>query len=170
MPSFKKVFEKTGLFIIPLLLFTAALFLLASGDCKNNSTEEGGPQKKTPAVILENKKGDKWEVKVEIARTEAEKRKGLMFRKNLAEDHGMLFVYDDAKVRVFWMKNTYIPLDMIFIGPDKRIAGIVENAAPETRTPRKINKPSQFVLEVKGGQADKHGLGPGDRVYFKGME
>ncbi len=169
MPSFKKVFEKTGLFIIPLLFLTTALFLLASGDCKN-APQESAPQENTPAVVLENKEGDKWEVKVEIARTEREKQKGLMFREDLAEDRGMLFVYDDAEVRSFWMKNTYIPLDMIFIGPGKRIAGIVKNATPETRTPRKVNKPSQWVLEVNGGQADKHGLGPGDRVYFKGME
>jgi uncharacterized membrane protein (UPF0127 family) len=101
---------------------------------------------------------------VEIADTEAAREKGLMFRKSLPPGQGMLFDFHREAPVGFWMKNTYIPLDMIFIRGDGRIANIAENAKPLSETVIPSNGPVLAVLEVAGGTARKLGIAPGDRV------
>jgi uncharacterized membrane protein (UPF0127 family) len=109
-------------------------------------------------------------VKVEVARTQSERSRGLMFRKALPSGSGMVFVFDREEEQRFWMKNTLIPLDMIFIGIDKRIVGIVHEATPQTLTQRTVGKPSLYVLEVPGGWSRSHGLAAGQRVRFEGID
>jgi uncharacterized membrane protein (UPF0127 family) len=101
---------------------------------------------------------------VEIADTEAAREKGLMFRKSLPPGQGMLFDFHREAPVGFWMKNTYIPLDMIFIRGDGRIANIAENAKPLSETVIPSDGPVLAVLEVAGGTARKLGIVPGDRV------
>lgn len=103
---------------------------------------------------------------VEIADGPVERERGLMFRESLAEDHGMLFLFAREKQQSFWMKNTLIPLDMIFIRADRTILGIVENAEPETLTSRSVPGQSQFVLEINGGLSTQLGLASGQTVTF----
>ncbi len=122
-----------------------------------------------PRVVVETADGARHAVTVELARTERERAKGLMDRASLAEDAGMLFLFDESSVHAFWMKNTLIPLDMIFISDDGTIAGIVERATPRTLTERSVGKPSRYVLEVNGGWSASHGIRPGDRVRFEGV-
>ena len=108
---------------------------------------------------------------VEIADTEPEREKGLMFRKDLPEGHGMLFDFHREQEVGFWMQNTYIPLDMIFIRGDGRILRIAENTEPLSTRIIPSNGPVRAVLEVIGGTARKYGIAPGDRVaspLFKG--
>jgi uncharacterized protein len=102
----------------------------------------------------------------EIADTPEERARGLMHRKTMATDHGMIFLFPDERPRSFWMKNTLIPLDMLFIRADRTILGIVENATPLTLTGRSVPGDSQFVLEVNGGQASERGLASGQKVRF----
>ena len=120
-------------------------------------------------VTLQSQKGKSVKVKVELALTEAQREKGLMFRKKMAENAGMLFVFGTDDVKTFWMKNTFIPLDMIFIDKSLKIVGIVENAQPQTLSPRSVYLPSRYVLEVNGGFSKKIGLAAGDQVYFSGV-
>lgn len=101
---------------------------------------------------------------VEIARTPDARARGLMFRTELAPDRGMLFLFENEEPLSFYMRNTLIPLDMIFIGADRRIVGIVHRAEPRTLTSRSVGKPSQYVLEINGGLAQKHGIRAGQRV------
>lgn len=108
---------------------------------------------------------------VELATTEAEREKGLMYRKSLPEGQGMLFDFQRDQEVGFWMKNTYIPLDMIFIRSDGRIWRIAENTEPLSERIVPSNGPVRAVLEVIGGTARKLGIAPGDRVahpIFKG--
>ncbi len=142
----------------------AALFFLAGSTCDRPPAVPDSV--KGPAVVIRNQDGQDWTVTVELARTPLERQKGLMWRWSLPKDHGMLFIFDDLAVRSFWMKNTRIPLDMIFIGPDNRIVGIVENAEPYTETKRMVEKPSRWVLEVAGGECATRGVKAGDLVYF----
>ncbi len=101
---------------------------------------------------------------VELADNDAEREKGLMFRKELPEGSGMLFDFHaDAPVG-FWMQNTYIPLDMIFIRGDGRILRIAENTVPLSTKIVPSGGPVRAVLEVIGGTARKMGIAPGDRV------
>ncbi len=101
---------------------------------------------------------------VEIADTDATRERGLMFRKKLAADHGMLFDFKHAQMVSFWMRNTLIPLDMIFIGPDGRIISIARNATPLSDANIPSGGPTLGVLEIRGGRAAEIDALPGDRV------
>jgi len=106
-------------------------------------------------------------VSIEVANTLEQRERGLMFRKHLDDDAGMIFIFEDSRPQNFWMHNTEIPLDMIFVDSSFRIIGIVANAAPETDTLRGVDGASQYVLEVNGGFCAKHGIKPGDRFDFQ---
>jgi uncharacterized membrane protein (UPF0127 family) len=103
---------------------------------------------------------------IEIADTEPAREKGLMFRKNLPDGHGMLFDFKREQDVSFWMKNTYIPLDMFFIQGNGRILRIAENAKPLSTALLPSQGPVLAVLEVSGGIAHRLGIRPGDRVAF----
>ncbi len=132
--------------------------------CASKKAESRAPAAR---VAVETAAGARLSVRVELARTEEEQSRGLMFRTSLDADAGMLFLFDDSEQRTFWMENTLIPLDMIFIGDDGRIVGIVERAEPRTRTARTVGAPSRYVLEVNGGWCAAHGVRPGDQVRFE---
>ena len=101
---------------------------------------------------------------VEIADDSAEREKGLMFRDHLAADAGMLFDYGQEQMASFWMQNTLIPLDMIFIGADGVVKNIHVNARPLDTTSIPSKFPIRFVLEIPGGRSTEIGLAVGDRV------
>lgn len=98
---------------------------------------------------------------IEVVRTPPERARGLMFRPSLARDAGMLFVFDPPQPVSFWMKNTMIPLDMVFIDDTGRVVNVEANAVPYTRTPRRSEGPVRAVLEVNGGLAETLGIEPG---------
>lgn len=98
---------------------------------------------------------------LELATTPRQRERGLMFRREMADGWGMLFIYPGEAQRAFWMKNTYIPLDMIFIGADGRVVDVVRNAEPETEKLRRSDDPARYVLEVEAGVADESGIEPG---------
>ncbi len=101
---------------------------------------------------------------VEVAATPREINQGLMFRTALAPDAGMLFVFDRDENRYFWMENTLIPLDMIYISGDSRVVGVRENAVPRSREPITPPGPCTYVLEVSGGESGRQGICAGDIV------
>lgn len=102
---------------------------------------------------------------VEVAKTIPEQERGLMFRTSMAPDHGMIFPYDGTPVS-FWMHDTILPLDIIFIGTDHRILNIAANAKPYSDTPIPSAGPVSGVLEINGGRAAQLGIKPGDRVTW----
>ncbi|MCX6791385.1 MAG: DUF192 domain-containing protein [Candidatus Gribaldobacteria bacterium] len=106
--------------------------------------------------------------KVEVAQTEAKRERGLMLRKSLAGDAGMFFIFDQASVCPFWMKNTLIPLDMIWLNQNKEIVFLAQNVPPCTQgdscssiTP---DQPAKYVLELNAGQVAKLNLKIGDKL------
>jgi uncharacterized membrane protein (UPF0127 family) len=101
---------------------------------------------------------------VELATTDEERTTGLMYRKELADGKGMLFDFSPEQEVSMWMKNTYIPLDMIFIRADGRILRIAENTEPMSTRIIPSRGPARAVLEVPAGTAQKYGIRPGDRV------
>jgi uncharacterized membrane protein (UPF0127 family) len=110
--------------------------------------------------------GSAYKFEVEIVTTPDGRERGLMFRKSLAANAGMLFIYPDEKPVSFWMKNTLIPLDMLFLKADGSIAHIAHNAVPMDETPIDSGAPVKAVLEVKGGTAEGLGIKEGDRVDY----
>lgn len=103
---------------------------------------------------------------VEIADSTAERRRGLMHRETLDADAGMLFLYRPAQAVAIWMKNTPLPLDILFIGADGRVTHVVPDAVPLSQRPMPSRGPVRAVLEINGGRARELGLGIGDRVVY----
>ena len=102
--------------------------------------------------------------KVEVAETPAQMEQGLMFRTSLAPDAGMLFVYLQPTVATMWMKNTLIPLDMLFVDPRGRIVNIQQRAVPQSLDVISAAAPVRAVIELNGGTAARLGIEPGDKV------
>ncbi len=120
-------------------------------------------------VILHDAYSGSQAVDAEVAATGVSRQRGLMWRTELPAGKGMLFIFLEEQVRSFWMKNTLIPLDLIFIGKDRRIAGIVRDAAPQTLASRAVKQPSMYVLEVPGGWAEKTGIRSGSSLEMEGI-
>ncbi|MFT4892636.1 MAG: uncharacterized membrane protein (UPF0127 family) [Candidatus Nanohaloarchaea archaeon] len=153
-------YRKAGLALL-LITFAAILFYTVS---QSNTGQER-------AVFLDETGEVKAEITFETASTPEEKRTGLMNRTSLEESHGMIFVYEDEELRTFWMKNTLIPLDIIFLDSNKQIINI-KKAYPEPNTPDseleryRSDAPAQYVIEVNQNFTDRHGIEPGDQVEF----
>lgn len=151
-----------------------AAFLLVVAGCSQGG-EEAVARPSAPAVHPESglpvvpltirSDGKAHRFLVEVARTEAEQAKGLMFRTKMGSDEGMIFPEDPPRRAAFWMKNTVIPLDIIFIGTDRRILNIA-SAVPYDETPLPAAGLAIGVLELNGGRAAELGIGPGDKVEW----
>jgi len=133
------------------------------------SQPAGEAHAKRGSVVLAGSQGER-KVVVEVVSSPRAVERGLMYRQHLPVDEGMLFLMGEEDIQSFWMRNTLIPLDMIFIGKDMKVVGIVENAEPRSEISRTINKPSSYVLEVNGGWSAKNGIGAGATVTFDGVE
>ena len=131
--------------------FTVITLLLAA--CSNAESK----------VVLHTDKGD-FPFTVEIADDDAERAQGLMFSDHLAADAGMLFDYGEERMASFWMQNTLIPLDMIFVGADGVVKNIHVNARPLDTTSIPSKFPVRFVLEIPGGRSVEIGLKAGDKM------
>jgi uncharacterized membrane protein (UPF0127 family) len=126
------------------------------------------PSLPSAKVVLVDAYGGKHLVDVEVAATPKTRQRGLMWRRELAVGKGMLFLFPEEEQLSFWMRNTLIPLDMIFIGKDKGVVGIVERAEPKTLSSRRVEGQSLYVLEVPAGFCEKIGLKAGSKVEFQG--
>lgn len=105
-------------------------------------------------------------VDVEVADEENERMQGLMYRYSMEENQGMYFIFPEEDFRSFWMKNTFMSLDIIFINANHEIVSIQKYAQPKSTYSQPSEKPAKYVLEVNAGFTDKHGIKPGDRVKF----
>lgn len=103
---------------------------------------------------------------VEVADSPMERSRGLMYRRELAADHGMIFDFGTEQPASFWMKNTYVSLDMIFIRADGTVANVAENTEPLSVETVQSTEPVRYVLELVAGSADAIGLKAGDRVEY----
>ena len=106
-------------------------------------------------------------VDIEIASNNYERETGLMYRKSMKDNQGMLFVFEDSKPRYFYMKNTYIPLDLIYLGTDKTIVSFQENAIPLNEKSLPSYENAKYVLELNAGLVEKWNLQLGDSISYK---
>lgn len=126
---------------------------------------DGKPQSlETETAKIITSTGKTYAFVVELAKTREQQRIGMMYRMKAEPLTGMLFLFDEEKERSFWMKNTFIPLDIIFIKKDGVIAHIHSNAEPQSLVPVKSGEPVVAVLEIYGGEAKKLGVNVGNRV------
>lgn len=142
---------------LPAAKKAALLFvLLFLGCCQGNGS----------AVTIKKSSGEELQVRVEIADTLQEREKGLMFRQSLPEGTGMLFLFPSVGRGSFWMKDTPIPLDMIFIR-DGAIVSLIENAVPYSEDILTPDESYTMVLEVPGGTVARHGIQVGDTFEYQ---
>ncbi|MEO0061750.1 MAG: hypothetical protein RLZZ08_310 [Pseudomonadota bacterium] len=110
--------------------------------------------------------GGTHQFRVEMARTPEQQQMGLMFRKAMGADEGMLFPYAQPRRLSFWMKNTVLPLDIIFIDPDGKVVNVAANAVPYSEEPLSSAGPASAVLELNAGRAAQLGIGPGTAIRW----
>ncbi|GAB4251769.1 MAG: hypothetical protein Kow00129_12650 [Thermoleophilia bacterium] len=135
-----------------------------------NPTDPGEPTAQAldeARITIRHADGKASHLTVEVADSQTEREKGLMFRRNLEDDHGMLFVFPQPADHGFWMKNTPLPLDMIFIDSSRRVAAIISGARPHSTEVLRAGVPSRYVLEVNAGWAEEVGLRVGDQIIFE---
>lgn len=132
------------------------------------TAETPAKPKLATAVIFETKDGDK-RVELEVVSTPARIQRGLMHRQHLAPDRGMIFVFGGDRIRSFWMKNTLIPLDMLFVTKDLVVAGVERDTVPLSLESRSIGIPTRYVIEVNGGWTAKNGVDAGTKIRLEEM-
>lgn len=108
-------------------------------------------------------------LETEIMSTEEQRNRGLMYRTDMAETHGMIFAFAGDDKHEFWMRNTCLSLDMMFVGQDGFIAGILENVPTMTDDPRTVPCAVRYVLETRAGFARRHGVKPGQKIDLSGL-
>jgi len=105
-------------------------------------------------------------IDIELAQNESQRQLGLMYRDTLAENQGMLFIFDNEEVRAFWMKNTILSLDMIFVNTRNEIVTIHKYTTPYSEETYESTKPAKYVIEVNAGYTDKQKISVGDRISW----
>jgi len=147
-------------FVLAVAVASGAPSLPAAQDVRN-------PQEPTEPLQVVTHDGVAHHFKVEVVDNDESRELGLMFRMSLAPDAGMLFDFKTPQDVSFWMKNTYIPLDIIFIGVDGHILNIARQATPFSEATLPSAGPALGVLEIKGGRAAELGIEPGDLVRHR---
>jgi uncharacterized protein len=152
----RAVVPPRGILVLPLLV--AVIMLTAASDPQP-------PQYATADLTILSASGPH-RFHVELALTSAQMEHGLMFREELAPDAGMLFDFKEPTMATMWMRNTLIPLDMLFVGANGRIVNIHERAVPQSDAIIAAAAPVRTVIELNGGTAARLGIKPGDRVIL----
>lgn len=148
--------------IQPTIIIYGALWLLTALPV---TTPKAEPMQWDTVTFADN-----YSIEVELADTEALRQHGLMYRTHLPENQGMLFIYQDQAIRGVWMKNTLIPLDILFLSDDARIISMLPDLQPCTREPCPISISSteaQYMLEVNAGFLNKHGIRLGQKLIIE---
>ncbi len=153
--------KKHFLAIAAILAVVITLYLEWTG---RSQMPDNRPHYALSNVTITHSDGNQIAFKAEVAITPAEQAYGLMFITSLPEDQAMIFPYSPAREVAFWMKNTLIPLDMLFVGSNGAIGAITENARPQDITPIDSQIPVVAVIEIGGGLAAKDGIKVGDKI------
>lgn len=156
---------------VPLCASRFARFLALCGFFALCVVSACAQSSKLPVVegrFLTTAGGETSTLRLEVCANDAERAMGLMYRRSLAQDAGMIFVFPDERENSFWMKNTYIPLDMVFVDRDMKVVGILHDVPPLNQLPRSVGKPSMYVLEFAAGTMKRHGVDEGATLTVLG--
>jgi len=154
-------------FVFAVLIIVAAVVVFYSLD-KEEETMPGYSFKKEGELTFLKQSGEEIKrIDIEVADTEYDRALGLMFRKVMTENQGMLFIFPYEQFQSFWMRNTYISLDMLFVNADKEIVTIHKNTQVLTDKSYPSSKPAKYVVEVIAGFCDAYGVEVGDKIIWK---
>ena len=159
------------MFLKRLILLAALSFTFFFISCKDDrkviKQTEVTFTKEGELTIFKASDSTKVSLNIEIADTDFDIQTGLMYRNSMKNNQGMLFVFDDETKRFFYMKNTKIPLDLIYINANKNIVSFQKNAKPFDESSLPSNAPAKYVLEINAGLVDSWGVLVGDRISFR---
>ena len=157
--------------VIAILAVAVIVFFIVNNFTSNESKVQYYKFKKEGELTFTDSVGNlKAKIDLEIADNEYERQLGLMNRNEMKDNEGMLFIFPDVDSRSFWMLNTILSLDMIFIDADKRIVTIHKNTIPFSQQSYPSSKPSIYVVEVLSGFTDKHNIQVGDKINWIGVK
>ena len=164
-----------GVFVVALLVIYFVGKNLQSEKLEPATQTMGGPITKSAVAFtregqlrfLDKNDNLLYTVDIEIADDDAKRTQGLMYRDSMAEDRAMLFIFPDEDERSFWMKNTIMPLDIIYANAKKQIITIQKNAVPYSEDSIPSNGPAQYVVEVNAGFCDRHSIKAGDHIEWR---
>jgi uncharacterized protein len=160
---------KAGTMVVIILV---AVFFIYNNFIKNNEPDvKYYTFKKEGELTFADSLGNaKIKIDLEIADNEYERQLGLMNRKSIGENQGMLFIFPYEKMQSFWMRNTLIPLDILFINKDKEIITIHKNTKTLSTQSYPSTEPALYVVEVVGGFTDRHNIVVGDKIFWMGTK
>lgn len=157
-----------GLIVIVLLIF---FFLINNFMCDDHNGETYHTFKKEGELTFTDSSGiEKIKIDIEIADNDYERQLGLMNRKSMEENQGMLFIFPVERYQSFWMLNTLFSLDMLFINSNKEIVTIHKNTTPTSQQSYPSSKPAIYVVEVVAGFTDKYDIKEGDKIFWIGTK
>ncbi len=161
--------KKRVLSIAALTLFLSLNLSSCDENSRKEKTIETEPISftKEGELYLIKSSGDTIEtLDIELAESDYEHQTGLMYREDMEDSQGMLFIYEDERIRNFYMKNTYFPLDIIYYAGDSSLVSIQKNATPRDETSLPSEAPARFILEVNAGLSEQWNLQQGDKFSF----
>jgi uncharacterized membrane protein (UPF0127 family) len=174
MSKKNKSVKRVKQIISGVIVFSFILFLVFSNYSGTKQTEKTNIKqtdiqfKKEGELTFQKADGSYIaQIDIEIADTDAKRTEGLMYRRHMDENQGMLFLFPYESVQSFWMKNTVIPLDMIFVNKRGVIVTIRKNAVPFDEGQYRSTAPASMVVEVNGGYTDAYGINVGDKIVWR---
>ncbi len=155
--------------ISAMVIFAAVIiFLVVSNLIKKNEPDKEYMFRKDGTLTFQNTTGQvESKIDIQIADNDFDRELGLMYRKHMAENEGMLFIFPQDTIQTFWMRNTFIPLDMVFINSNDKIVSISRNTQILSDQTYSSAGPAMYVLEVNAGFCDKFGIKAGDKIVWK---
>lgn len=166
----KKTYPLSYKIIGAALILFLVVFLVINNFLKEDNSEEEEYlfKKEGELLFLDSLDNTKAKIDIEIADTDYDRQLGLMFRKRMEENQGMLFIFPSETVQSFWMRNTNIPLDMVFINNQQKIVTIHKNTETLSDRPYPSTAPAKYVIEVNAGFTERHNILTGDKVSWLG--
>jgi hypothetical protein len=164
---FKPIYTKP-VFIIPgIIILAVILLLIINPFSKKEGTDTEYMFKKEGELTFTDSIGTvKTKLDIEIANSDFDRQLGLMFRRHMDNNNGMLFIFPSEEMQAFWMRNTFIPLDMLFVNAAKKIVTIHRNTQTLSDQSYPSATPSMYVIEVNAGYCSTHNINDGDRINF----
>jgi uncharacterized membrane protein (UPF0127 family) len=157
-----------GLIVISSLSLATCKPRQAVKQADSNDITTDVPFKKEGNLSFVDGKSNKQlsKIDIEVAQTPDETQQGLMYRRSMQDSCGMIFIFNDEEEQSFWMKNTYIPLDIIYVSAKKEIVSVAADCRPLSEESIPSGGKAKYVVEVNGGYAAKHGVKKGDKIDF----
>ncbi|MCE1188097.1 MAG: DUF192 domain-containing protein [Ignavibacteria bacterium] len=165
----KKIYSILSAILVVCFIaaYVLAVIIPQNKENTDNTMETAKQAEKTRKVTFLTKDGNTvTTIEADLADTEEKRTLGLMFREKMDMNHGMLFIFPDMEIRSFWMKNTILPLDIIFINDKKEVVSIQKNAVPFSERSLPSKGPAQYVVEVNAGFTDQFNIKENDRLDF----